>query len=67
MPSTVPPGTVEETTDLLRATARSAFGFQELRPGQLEAMRALLAGRDTLCVLPTGSGKSAVYQIPALL
>ncbi|TCJ38562.1 ATP-dependent DNA helicase RecQ [Parafrankia sp. BMG5.11] len=56
-----------ELDDLLRAVAREGFGFAELRPGQLEAMRAVTAGRDTLCVLPTGGGKSAVYQIPALL
>ena len=51
----------------LRRTAREAFGWDELRPGQLEAMQAVLAGRDTLAVLPTGSGKSAIYQVPALL
>src|SRR3712207_7553247 len=48
--------------DLLR-TARDAFGFRALRPGQEEAMRAVLAGRDVLAVMPTGSGKSAVYQV----
>ncbi|WP_432560932.1 RecQ family ATP-dependent DNA helicase [Kineococcus sp. SYSU DK003] len=52
--------------DLLR-TAREAFGYTELRPGQEEAMRAVLAGRDVLAVMPTGAGKSAVYQVPALL
>lgn len=57
----------EEITDLLRATAHSAFGFEELRPGQLAAMQALLDRRDALVVLPTGSGKSAVYQVAALL
>ncbi|GAB3231147.1 RecQ family ATP-dependent DNA helicase [Kineococcus gypseus] len=52
--------------DLLR-TAREAFGYDELRPGQAEAMEAVLAGRDVLAVMPTGAGKSAIYQVPALL
>ncbi|MEV7802811.1 ATP-dependent DNA helicase RecQ [Microbispora sp. NPDC088329] len=51
----------------LRATAREAFGWQQLRPGQQEAMELLLAGRDVLLVMPTGGGKSAVYQVPGLL
>ncbi|SNQ46940.1 ATP-dependent DNA helicase, RecQ family [Frankia canadensis] len=57
----------DETGDLIRLVAAEGFGFAELRDGQLDAMRAILQGRDTLCVLPTGGGKSAVYQIPALL
>ncbi len=51
----------------LRRTARESFGWDELRPGQLEAMQAVLAGHDTLVVMPTGAGKSAIYQVPALL
>jgi ATP-dependent DNA helicase RecQ len=51
----------------LRRTAKEAFGFRDLRPGQLDAMRHVLSGRDTLVVMPTGAGKSAIYQIPALL
>ncbi|GIH68509.1 RecQ family ATP-dependent DNA helicase [Sphaerimonospora thailandensis] len=51
----------------LRATARDAFGWERLRPGQREAMEHLLAGRDVLLVMPTGGGKSAVYQVPGLL
>jgi ATP-dependent DNA helicase RecQ len=47
--------------------ARDVFGFAALRPGQRPALDAVLAGRDTLAVLPTGSGKSAIYQIAALL
>ncbi len=60
------PGAAERI-DLIRTTAQNTFGFARMRPGQLEAMQSLLAGRDTLVVLPTGGGKSAVYQIPALL
>jgi len=51
----------------LRAVARDRFGYTELRPGQLDAMRAVLSGRDALVVMPTGAGKSAVYQVPAAL
>lgn len=43
------------------------FGWEELHPEQLEAMEAILAGRDVVAVLPTGSGKSAIYQVPAVL
>jgi len=51
----------------LRRAARTHFGWRTLRPGQLTAMRALVKGRDTMVVLPTGAGKSAVYQVPATL
>src|SRR3954453_16012640 len=56
-----------ESTDLLTTTASTAFGFSELRAGRLEGMQSVLHGRDTLAVLPTGGGKSAIYQITALL
>jgi len=51
----------------LKRTARDAFGWERLRPGQLEAMQSVMAGHDTLAVMPTGSGKSAVYQVPSML
>ena len=47
--------------------AAKALGYRELRPGQHEAVSAILDGRDTLAILPTGSGKSAIYQIAGLL
>jgi DEAD/DEAH box helicase len=47
--------------------ARKRFGFEGLRPGQLEAIDAVLSGQDVLVVMPTGAGKSAIYQIAALL
>jgi ATP-dependent DNA helicase RecQ len=43
------------------------FGFEEFRPGQREAVDAAVAGRDVLVVMPTGSGKSLCYQLPALM
>lgn len=46
---------------------RQIFGFEQWRSGQLETMRRFMAGEDALSVLPTGSGKSITYQIPALL
>jgi ATP-dependent DNA helicase RecQ len=51
----------------LRRAARRHFGWRRLRTGQLAAMRAVLKRRDALVVLPTGHGKSAVYQVPATL
>jgi ATP-dependent DNA helicase RecQ len=55
------------SSDRLREVARERFDYADLRPGQETAMAAVLAGHDTLVVMPTGAGKSAVYQIPALL
>jgi ATP-dependent DNA helicase RecQ len=46
---------------------RQRFGHTAFRAGQLRAVRAALAGRSCLVVLPTGGGKSACYQVPALV
>jgi ATP-dependent DNA helicase RecQ len=43
------------------------FGFRDFRPGQQPALQSTLEGRDTLVVMPTGSGKSLIYQLAALL
>ncbi len=51
----------------IERAAREVLGFTALRPGQGEATAAVLAGRDTLAVLSTGSGKSAIYQLAGLL
>jgi ATP-dependent DNA helicase RecQ len=51
----------------LHRVAGETFGWRELAPEQVAAMTALLAGRDVLVVMPTGAGKSAVYQVPTLL
>jgi len=45
---------------------KSVFGYDDFRPGQLDAMKPLARGRDVLVVMPTGSGKSVCYQVPAL-
>jgi ATP-dependent DNA helicase RecQ len=50
-----------------RRTLRATFGFETFRPGQAEIVAAVLDGRDVLAVMPTGSGKSLCYQLPALL
>jgi len=50
----------------LRALAESAFSLPHLRDGQLAGMAALVDGRDVLAVMPTGYGKSAIYQVAAL-
>jgi ATP-dependent DNA helicase RecQ len=47
--------------------AREAFGWDELREPQLDAIEALVGGRDVIAVMPTGSGKSAIYQVAAVL
>ncbi|MBV8978638.1 MAG: DNA helicase RecQ [Alphaproteobacteria bacterium] len=46
---------------------KAVFGFDSFRPGQEQAIDALLAGRHLLAVMPTGSGKSLCYQVPALV
>ena len=54
------------TDKRVRELARERLGFSSLRPGQLEACRSVLGGRDTLAVMATGSGKSAIYQLAGL-
>ncbi|MET7386903.1 RecQ family ATP-dependent DNA helicase [Streptomyces sp. NPDC005529] len=51
----------------LRRCAREVFGWERLRPAQLDAMTAVMERRDTIVVMPTGAGKSAVYQVPGVL
>jgi ATP-dependent DNA helicase RecQ len=62
--STDPNGTDPDAG--LRRLAADAFGLPHLRDGQLAGMRALVQGRDVLAVMPTGYGKSAIYQVAAL-
>ena len=56
----IPPGLA------LNDALRDYFGFEGLRAGQDEIVEAIMAGRDTLAIMPTGGGKSLCYQLPAL-
>src|SRR5215213_10220325 len=53
--------------DRIARAAKEVFGFDALRPGQHEAIEAVTGGRDVLAVMSTGYGKSAIYQVAALL
>ena len=53
--------------DQARASARENFGVDRLHPFQEDAIEAVLAGRDVLVTVPTGAGKSLIYQLPATL
>ena len=64
---TAPPPPSAPTLEAARAALREHFGYPAFRPGQEAAVESVLAGRDTLVVLPTGGGKSLCYQVPALM
>lgn len=51
----------------IQKIARQRFQIDRFRPGQEESLRSVLEGRDTLSIMPTGSGKSAIYQIAAVM
>ena len=52
--------------DRIYDTLKRYWGFTEFRPVQLEIIRSVLEGRDTLALMPTGGGKSLTYQVPTL-
>ena len=58
---------ISPSIESARAVLTSAFGYEGFRPGQESAIESVIAGRDTLVVLPTGGGKSLCFQVPALL
>ena len=57
---------IASNPESLRALLRTVFGFTSFRANQEEVCRTAAAGRDLLLVMPTGSGKSLCYQLPAL-
>ncbi|TPQ43814.1 RecQ family ATP-dependent DNA helicase [Cupriavidus pinatubonensis] len=57
MPETLPPDIME--------ILRDQFGVARLRPGQADVLASVLQGHDTIAVMPTGSGKSLCFQLPA--
>jgi len=52
---------------MIEQTLSHTFGYDSFRPGQEQAIRAVVAGRSAAAIFPTGSGKSLCYQLPALL
>ncbi len=68
-PSQLPlaaPGELLSSSDHLTALLRRAFGFNSFLPNQEAVCRAVIQGHDVLLVMPTGSGKSLCYQLPAI-
>src|SRR5262245_32120389 len=60
------PNNTNARDEHLAGRIRDYFGFRKFRPGQAEAVSSALGGRDTLVVMPTGSGKSLCFQLTAL-
>jgi len=55
------------TEDSLKSVLKNTFGFNDFRPGQLDAVMQLMNSSNLLCIHPTGFGKSLLYQLPAVL
>ena len=61
------PAKTAEPFDRALALLKEYFGYKSFRPAQEPVVRSLLAGRDTVAIMPTGAGKSICFQIPALM
>ena len=69
-PVSFSPGQIEDLRSLseslkLQQQLKDTFGYATFRPGQEDVIRTVLSGRDCLAVMPTGAGKSLLYQLPA--
>ena len=58
---------IEKQKEQLKELLKIHYGYSSFRRGQKEAIESILLGKDTLVVLPTGGGKSLIYQLPALI
>jgi ATP-dependent DNA helicase RecQ len=69
MPTDILPGLLDtrDGADAKARTLKQVFGFDAFRPGQEAVVDAILAGENVLTVMPTGSGKSLCFQVPALI
>src|SRR5438270_11733886 len=67
MPSSSSMGVNGDSPDDVRTRLRAHFGHQDFRNGQEQIVGAVLGGCDVLAVMPTGSGKSLGYQLPAVM
>ena len=58
-------GALAVRRNTIRRLLTNVFGIERLRDGQQRVIDSVLDGKDTLAIMPTGSGKSLCYQIPA--